>query len=239
MARKIKSEPSRFKRQERNKNRRQINYRPKRKFYMIVCEGQKTEPNYFEAMRNDALQKGGVEVKIIGVGYNTESLVHEAVGLRAKFEAECEKKVDKLWVVFDKDSFTKEVFTKAIQLCENESNKNEKRETRAAWSNEAFELWYLLHFEYYETALSRHDYAGKIENNICKNDFPSFRYTKSESNMYKWLTKYGDVVHAIKRGKKLEKSYGSSRDYANQNPCTTVYKLVAELLGLENLLTEN
>ena len=31
--------------------RRVVGQRPKRRFFLIVCEGEKTEPNYFEAIR--------------------------------------------------------------------------------------------------------------------------------------------------------------------------------------------
>lgn len=33
----------------------------------------------------------------------------------------------------------------------------------AAWSNESFELWYYLHFQYLDTGISRSQYIEKIE----------------------------------------------------------------------------
>lgn len=51
--------------------------------FLIVCEGEKTEPNYFEALKkmlNDKYRKNFITLKVecvnvIGKGRNTESLV--------------------------------------------------------------------------------------------------------------------------------------------------------------------
>ena len=68
---------------------------------------------------------------------------------------------DRVWVVFDRDDFND--FNEAIALAERKGYK-------AAWSNEAFELWYLLHFIYLDTAISRADYIKKLENEIRRFD---------------------------------------------------------------------
>jgi len=41
---------------------------------LIVCEGEQTEPNYFESF-----QTSGVKIKVIGKGKNTLSLVNDAI----------------------------------------------------------------------------------------------------------------------------------------------------------------
>lgn len=235
MARKIKIESATLKKLERRETKRQINVKPKRKRYLIVCEGEKTEPNYFEALKL-ALPRGVLEVvdfKILGEGFNTESLVKQAIKLRIEWESKSQKEVDKLWVVFDKDSFSVIDFNNAIQLCENTPK------TEAAWSNEAFEIWYLLHFEFYNTGISRNSYKEKIQTNFRKMGLSDFVYTKNRPDMFSLLTKFGDRNLAIKYAKKLENIYGGTRNFADQNPCTKVYKLVAELFDLENLLKEN
>ncbi|SFD21421.1 RloB-like protein [Chitinophaga sp. CF118] len=57
MARKIKIPNERLKRFEREEQKRKKDVRSKRKYYLIVCEGAKTEPNYFEGLKDD-LPKG-------------------------------------------------------------------------------------------------------------------------------------------------------------------------------------
>ena len=62
---------------DRTETARKIDSKNKRKYYLIVCEGEKTEPNYFKSLKN-ALPKGVLEIcefNIDGTGYNTESLV--------------------------------------------------------------------------------------------------------------------------------------------------------------------
>jgi hypothetical protein len=235
MARKIKIEPAIVKRRERQEARRQINNKPKRKRYLIVCEGEKTEPNYFEALKL-ALPKGVLEVvdfRIIGEGFNTESLVQQAISLRAKWESESGRTIDKLWVVFDKDSFLPAAFNNAIQLCENTPK------TEAAWSNEAFEIWYLLHFEFYDTGITRDTYKQRIQTNFRNKGLVDFVYAKNRTDMFDLLTTHGNRILAIKHSQRLESTYNGTRDFANQNPCTTVFKLVVELFNLEKELAED
>jgi hypothetical protein len=235
MARKIKIEPAIVKKRERQEARRQINNKPKRKRYLIVCEGEKTEPNYFEALKL-TLPKGVLEVvdfRIIGEGFNTESLVQQAISLRAKWESESGRTIDKLWVVFDKDSFLPAAFNNAIQLCENTPK------TAAAWSNEAFEIWYLLHFEFYDTGITRDTYKQRIQTNFRNKGLVDFVYAKNRTDMFDLLTTHGNRNLAIKHSQRLESTYNGTRDFANQNPCTTVYKLVVELFNLEKELAED
>jgi hypothetical protein len=66
--------------------------------------------------------------------------------------------IDRLWVVFDRDSFSPNDFNNAVHRCQ-----NVKPVIGCAWSNEAFELWYLLHFHYYNNGMSRKDYQDAIE----------------------------------------------------------------------------
>ena len=51
--------------------------------------------------------------------------------------------------------------------------------------------------------------------------------------MYPLLQKYGDQKAAIRNAKRLERSYGNSKNYDTHNPCTLVYKLVEELEDLK------
>ncbi len=233
MARKVKIDNHIKKRLARTESVRKINIKTKRKYFLIVCEGEETEPNYFKSLRN-SLPKGVLEVcefNIDGTGYNTESLVKKSIELKATWEKNLERKIDKLWVVFDKDSFKPKAFNSAIQKCLNNSPTIE-----AAWTNEAFELWYLLHFHFYNTAISRKKYQELIEDNFKKKGLKDYKYQKNSLEMFSLLETYGSREDAIKNAKNLEKLYLNAADFANQNPCTTVHKLVIELFGLDDAL---
>ena len=80
--------------------------------FLIVCEGVRTEPDYFKAFRMTA-----ATVKAVGQAMNTTSLVSKAISIR---DADQKKKriYDQCWVVFDKDDFPAKDFNEAIALAE-------------------------------------------------------------------------------------------------------------------------
>lgn len=223
------------KRHERVESKRLEEVKSKRRFYLIVCEGEKTEPNYFESLKKD-LPKGVLDVydfKIVGTGHNTVSLVNNAMALRNKWQSQTNRIVDKLWIVFDKDSFSDQSFNSAIQTCI-----AKYPSVDSAWTNEAFELWYLLHFHYYNTGISRRQYQELIEENFRKKGLNGYTYEKNSIKMYSLLEAYASLETAIKNAASLEKLYVGQQNYSTQNPCTMVYKLVAELFGLEKIIEE-
>ena len=229
MARKIKIPNERLKRFAREEQKRKKDIRTKRKFFLIVCEGEATEPNYFEGLKQD-LPNGvltAYQIDIEGTGHNTQSLVDEALRLKAVYEKDATRTIDKLWVVFDRDSFAASDFNNAITRCA-QSNPI----IGCAWSNEAFELWYLLHFHYYQNAMNRKQFQGLIEDNLRPLIGDSFRYEKNSKEMYALLKEHGNLENAIRNAKELTKAYDGRHDYANHNPCTMVYKLIEELLAL-------
>ncbi|MDX2247104.1 MAG: RloB family protein [Bacteroidia bacterium] len=231
MARKVKISHERLKRFAREEKTRKENIRNKRKYYLIVCEGEATEPHYFDALKQD-LPKGvltAYQIDIAGTGRNTQSLLEEALRLKNEYRKNYNRLVDRLWVVFDRDSFDPSDFNNAILRC-----KNNKPEIGCAWSNEAFELWYLLHFQYYENAMSRMDFKDLIEKNLKPILGEGFRYEKNSNQMYKLLSEHGRQEDAFRNAKRLAKQYGNRQDYANHNPCTMVWKLVEELIKLKS-----
>lgn len=184
--------------------RRKVNTRELRQRFLIVCEGQKTEPNYFQAFRVPK----DVRTVVIGVGANTISLVERTMDLRQ------EDDYDQVWCVFDKDDFTAAQFNEAIRLAK-------QNKIRVAYSNEAFELWYILHFNYHQSATSRHRYGEKLS------DLLGAKYEKNALNMYERLEAQQET--AIRNAMKLLAYYKPRHRPAHDNPCTTVHLLVQEL----------
>lgn len=98
MARKIKIPNEHLKRYARQEQKRKLNVRTKRMYYLIVCEGEATEPNYFEGLKQD-LPKGvltAYQIEIEGTGRNTQSLIDEALLLKTAYEKNMERPIDKL-----------------------------------------------------------------------------------------------------------------------------------------------
>ena len=174
--------------------------------FLIICEGRKTEPNYFEGFRVP-----GRVLEITGVARNTLSLVDEAVRLKQKPGAEA---YDQCWCVFDRDSFAPDAFNSAIQ-------KAEAAGFRVAYTNEAFELWYLLHFDDHRSALSRRQYEPLLADRL------GHAYRKNSRSMYQELAARQE--QAVRRAERLLAEYGAAHNPQQDNPCTTVHLLVQEL----------
>lgn len=148
--------------------------------------------------------------------------------MKALYEKDTGRLIDRLCVVFDRDSFAANDFNAAIIRCE-----NTQPIIGCAWSNEAFELWYLLHFHYYQNAMNRQQYQGLIEQNLQAFIGEDYRYQKNSRIMYDLLKEYGSIDDAIRNAKSLSAIYGVRQDYAEHNPCTVVWKLVEELMELK------
>lgn len=212
MARVVKTDNAILKRikQKQEREKRKYRTREKRVRVLIVCEGEKTEPNYFGAI-DKRLPKGLIELKISGLGNNTVNVVDSAIVLRDEALVKGNS-YDYVWTVFDRDNFPSERFNEAVFLANREN-------IRCAYSNEAFELWYLLHFEFYNTAISRHDYISRLENFIGR------KYQKNEPEMFELLDSLGNQVNAINWAKQLEERFDGSNP-AQENPVTKVYQLI-------------
>ena len=178
MARVIKIDNALQKRHEYKKNKRKARTVICR--ILIVCEGEKTEPNYFRSF--DRYRKGNVvyELTLDGGRMNTVGVVDKAISLRDKANIP----YDRVWAVFDKDGFPAKNFNTAIA----KANQNH---IECAWSNEAFELWYLYHFQNVTTGVSRKHYEEKIS--AAVNDSPKYKSKKK----YKYGSQYPGASSVI------------------------------------------
>ncbi|MEN8905997.1 MAG: RloB family protein [Clostridiales bacterium] len=196
--------------------------------YLIVCEGEKTEPYYFEGIKKIINEKYGNKIvvknikteriEIYGTGRNTENLVQYTIDKRRRAEIP----YGNVWCVFDKDSFSDHQFNNAIVMAESNNIK-------VAWSNEAIELWFILHFEYLNSGISREKYIKKLNSCFSNYNINNGKYEKNIVNIYDVLTKYGDIKLAIKYAKMLKKEH-SNITPSLRNPSTELYKLIEELM---------
>ena len=206
--------------------RRKENVREKLVRFLIVCEGAKTEPHYFEALINNYISTVR-EVTIEGEGRATVALVDRTLEIKTELERKNAMSFDRVWVVFDKDDF--DDFNDAIK-------KAHRLGFYSAWTNEAFELWYYLHFEYLDTGISRADYIDKLQDAFRKKmGDDSFKYRKGNPDIYSLLQQYGREDLAKRFAKRL-RALHSGTNYAMHKPCTMVDKLVEELEHPERLL---
>lgn len=225
-ANRIKLEPAlirRYARKEKRRKPRNIVVR-----ILIVCEGEKTEPNYFNAFRE--INQGTTIIEVEGCGMNASSVVKKAIELSEGSEQE----YDRVWAVFDKDSFFSQRFNEAIA-------KALQAGIDCAWSNEAFELWFLYHFQYVDTEMHRTQYADAISKAVNKSGkykgkIP-YQYQKNASDNYRIMTECGSQEDALRNAERATANF-SDENYAAHNPCTMVYKLVRQLIGKDEELLE-
>ncbi|MEA5597988.1 RloB family protein [Rivularia sp. UHCC 0363] len=195
---------SKNKRNTRGYSSRKVETREVRQSFLIVCEGEKTEPNYFRSFR---VPKNVVEIDVQGFGENPSRIVKIAKELSKQED------YDQVWCVFDRDDFPKEDFNNAIK---NAADKG----IQVAYSNEAFELWYVLHFEFLNTGIPRSAYLKKLKSLLGN------KYKKNSETIYDEL--FNKQPTAIKNAATLLKQYDPYNPVEN-NPSTTVHLLVQEL----------
>lgn len=188
---------------------RHISIRYARNRILILCEGQKTEPNYFRKFPVDIKL---VELGIQGAGANTLSLVRKAIRLGQE-AAKKKHPYNQIWCVFDRDSFPAGNFNEAFRVAR-------ENRIRIAYSNQCFELWYFLHYHFNDTAIDRQEYCTKLTEQIGR------EYRKNDDGMYELLK--ARQQEAIRNAKRLLATY-SLCNPERDDPSTTVYQLVETL----------
>lgn len=189
--------------------------------WLIVCEGTKTEPNYFvEAVNeiNKSIEdKYKLKVNVIGTGKNTVSLVKSVEDLQVEIDKYNNRLIpySKIFVVFDKDSFSDKNFDEAINMCQTNGY-------IPLWSNQVIEFWFLLHFNYIDGKMNRKMYATKI-NEYFKKKGLKYNYHKNDSKIYSKLCTHGSLNKAKTNAKKIHLTHINDKPSQSES-CTSVYK---------------
>ena len=107
-------------------------------------------------------------------------------------------------------------FNQALELAE-------ARGMLVAWSNDAIELWFLLHYQHLASATHRSVLFDKLSVQI------KTKYIKGKGSEIYDLVKSSRAI-AISRAKSLhEEAKARGTRPSDANPCTTVYQLVEKL----------
>jgi len=189
--------------------------------HLVVCEDKKSAADYLRAFKVPA---EFAEVVVEGGAGNTDSVVEEALELRAK-AMESGTPYAAVWCVFDRDNFPAKNFNRSFDLCRG----IDKRDVHIIWSNECFELWYLLHFEFRVSGIGRNELYAELSkpNRLGK------KYDKSDKTVFDLLK--DKLPTAIKHARKLLNDYGAALNEERDNPSTNVHELVAVLQELGQL----
>lgn len=197
------------------------------KSIFIGCEGSNTEPIYFgkikEIMEDDDAYPYAITI-YPNKEYD-ENPKTDAIGL-VKVAIERKKDFDELWVVFDKDGYTKH--NEAFELAKEHGIK-------IAFSSISFEIWVLLHFERNITAFVKS--AMIIDNKFRNNERYLPDYAKSgDYNLYPYIKE--NTQQAFENASFLRKMLNGkipNFEIHEINPYTNVDFLVKKLVLNDNV----
>jgi hypothetical protein len=190
---------------------------------LIVCEGEKTEPNYFiELVNYYKLNSANVEIDG-SCGSSPKSVLRRAEKL-AKTEQDKGDGYDRIYCVFDKDSHETYEETKAkIAL---------KKPAGLFFhivSIPCFEYWLLLHFQYTTKPFSASGNSS-ISNEVLKElkrVMPE--YSKGDEKVFCALLQQLEFAkqNALRATIEVENNF-------TDNPSTHIHELVDYLQNLQN-----
>ena len=218
-----------FKKRKKIKERKKEFLKPGVNSFLIVTEGECTEPNYFKGIQNNISKSinGFVDIvempriDIHGQGVSTMQLIEDT----NRIIKNAKIMYQNIWVVFDKDDFID--FDEAII-------KGEKQGYNIAWINQSFEYWIYLHFSYSDSALHRSDWEKKLDDLFRENKLGNKKYEKNNKELFEILNSFGGPKIAINNAKKRMANYNKSNKPSKYDPGTTVYKLVEALMEYIN-----
>ena len=182
---------------------------------IIVCEGSRTEPTYFNRYRE---RGSGLKIKTLNCGdTDPVNLVEFALRQIEKNDLDLSGG-DEIWCVFDVDSNSNDSLEKARRLATGK--------VKIALSNPCFELWYFLHFAYSEGTLTKDQLVSELE-----------EYLDEYDPVKDYFDKLLPVRSAaIKNSAKLVKKHidaGTALMSRASNPSTQIGDLVRFILEFE------
>ncbi len=209
------------------KKKRRQNFREEKEFqYYIFCEGEQTEPNYFngfkKSIENNPIYKDMVLIEIEPCATDTMRVIGKAEA----FVRQNNLKKAQIWCVYDKDSFPKSDFNGVIEHANNLNKQDKNIQYYSAWSNECIEIWFILHFDNYVSNNYRTEYIKYLKKKF--KELKLGKYEKNLPNTFDILYKQGNPKLAIRYAKNIIKE-NKHKSCAMIAPGTTVYKLVEEL----------
>lgn len=206
---------------------RKISKRPSYDRILIVCEGSKTEPNYFNEIRIfHKLPTATVAVFPSATGTEPIQVVEYAHTLfkngdRANNIEPCA--FEKVFAVFDRDEHQTyfQALDKALSLDRNRRNDSKQEvEFKAIASIPSFELWLLLHFEDVQAPIHRDDALRRLKGHVQG-------YEKGNRGVF--TTTKAHLEIAKSRAQILATKFTA---YTDPEPFTAVHEVVTLLTKL-------
>lgn len=218
------AKPHRFERSEADLRRS----KPKKRLYdrmLIVCEGEKTEVNYFMAIRRELrIPSADIEVIHSDLGTAPLQIIESA---EARFRVT--KAFDRVYAVFDRDdhlSYNNALLKAAALDGRLKNDEGTRVPFRAIPSVPNFEFWILLHFKDVLAFMPRADVYTELRKAA---HYPT--YAKNSMTVY---ADTKDRIHdATRRAERLRLRFGP---YTGTDPYTDADILTNEMATLADRL---
>ena len=175
---------------------------------LIVCEGEKTEPNYFKGLKDD-LRLNSANIEITRGSNSSPTSVVAFARKRYEKQEKAGFPFDKVFCVFDKNSHTdyQQALTQITAMKHNNV-------FRAITSVPAFEYFLLLHYEFTTSPFTSKQVLSALKKYIPK-------YRKGKENIF------NDVREGLETAKaNAEKSMIDAAKNNTDNPSTKAHELV-------------
>lgn len=186
---------------------------------LIVCEGKKTEPEYFEGLKR-AYRLSSANIKVVpGDGNDPVSIVKHAIAEYRKGG------YDRAFCVFDRDGHVN--YQQALDRIA-ASSLGKRGRLEAITSVPCFEVWILLHFAYSTAPFMKTGNRSACDSVIGAVRVHLPKYKKAMTGVFERLEPHTDrsVTHA-------ERLARHNRNTASDNPATKVHELVKYLRELK------
>lgn len=207
---------------------------------IIACEDEASAPTYFKILVKQLknIKKITPDSFVIAKHTNTHptGILKDLVNHKCKFSGKTYKDFRHRWIVIDRDKERADGGGHSVGDFNSALIQAKHLKVDVAYSNDAFELWYLLHFHYVDSAIARDDLLTKVIEKLQARNVSKFvqldKDTIKQANFTELIFEELQTLQetAIKNAKGLVASYEASHNPESDNPSTTVYKLV-ELLN--------
>jgi hypothetical protein len=196
---------------------------------LIVCEGQKTEPNYLrDIQQHYRLSTTHVQVLHSAHGTEPQQVLEHALSVFNKGDRDrgiFPRAFDRIVVVFDRDEH--KTYHLTLDQAEQVSGrlKNDDGEAvtiEPVTSVPCFELWLLLHFEDVRASLTRQQAIARLGEHLPD-------YAKNGHGY--WARTLSRLEQASSRAAQLESEH-TARD--GSKPFTGMHRLVGRLVHLKD-----
>jgi hypothetical protein len=186
--------------------KRKQGFKEPHKSILIVAEGIKTEPIYFNSLKKK-LRLPMINVEVVPAG---------AAPIIAK-KSPTQVPYDIVYCVVDVEAPKADSLPKAV-------DKAKANNLEIILSNPCFEYWYLLHFRKTSSPFN----TSQDVKSALRHEHPA--YCESDKTIFDVV--FDKTHEAIKRSKEvLNEQHNNTEDISNCNPSTHIHKIVENLLN--------